>query len=85
VTFLLLLTGCLQNLKVDAEVPRITKEELSKMLGNPNVTIIDVRFGRDWKDSEWKVKGAVREDPEKDIKSWADKYSKDKTLIFYCA
>jgi hypothetical protein len=25
----------------------------------------------------------VREDPDKDIKTWADKYSKDKTLVFY--
>ena len=84
VVFIFLLGGCLQNLKADAEVPRITKEELSKMLSNPDVIIIDVRVGAEWKSSDRKIKGAVRGDTE-DIKSWADKYPRDKTLVFYCA
>ncbi|MCK5009141.1 MAG: hypothetical protein KAS98_01555 [Deltaproteobacteria bacterium] len=67
-----------------AEVPRMTKEELKSKLDNPDVVIIDVRVGRDWKASEMKIKGAVRGDPQ-DLESWAKKYSKDKTLVFYCA
>ncbi len=67
-----------------AEVPRMTKEELKSKLGTPEVVIIDVRVGRDWKASEMKIKGAVRGDPQ-DLESWAKKYSKDKTLVFYCA
>jgi rhodanese-related sulfurtransferase len=67
-----------------ADVPRITKDELKAMLGNPDLIIIDVRYGRDWTDSDLKIKGAVREDPEA-FDSWANKYSKDKTIVFYCA
>jgi len=66
------------------EVPRITKEELKGMLGKPDVVVVDVRAGSDWKSSTMKIKGAVREEPDK-IDSWMDKYGKDKTLVFYCA
>jgi hypothetical protein len=66
------------------EVPRITKEELKEMLGSPDLVIIDDRTGRDWNASEFKIKGAVREDSAK-ADEWAGKYPKDKTLVFYCA
>jgi hypothetical protein len=66
------------------EVPRITKEELKEMLGKPDVMVVDVRAGRDWKSSAMKIKGAIREEDEK-IDSWMSKYSKDQTLVFYCA
>lgn len=74
--------GCYQFAVKDT-TPKMTKEELRPLLGNPNVVIIDVRLGDEWKNSESKIKGAVREDPEKTIKDWADKYPKDKTLVFY--
>jgi len=66
------------------EVPRMSKEELKAMLGNPDVAIIDVRSGKDWEASQSKIKGAVREEPWK-AKSWAEKYDKDKTYVLYCA
>lgn len=66
------------------EVPKITKEEVKGKLGNSDIIIIDVRSGRDWDDSQLKIKGAVREDPRK-VSAWIDKYSRDKTLVFYCA
>ena len=47
------------------DVQRITKEELEGKLENPDLVIIDVRSGRDWKSSEAKIKGAVREEPRK--------------------
>lgn len=47
------------------EVSRMAKEELRAMLGNPDVVIIDVRTGRDWKANQLKIKGAVREEPRK--------------------
>lgn len=84
-TMCLSLIGCFQNVVLDTKVPRMTKEELKSMLDHPDVIIVDVRLEDGWKKSEWKIKGAVREDPEKDIKSWADKYSKEKTLVFYCS
>jgi hypothetical protein len=67
---------------VAQEAPRITKEEVLGMLGNPDVIIIDVRSGGDRNGSELKIKGAVREDP-RNVSLWIDKYPKDKTLIFY--
>ena len=66
------------------EVPRMSKEELRAMLGNPDLVIIDVRSGKDWEASQSKIKGAVREEPRQ-AKSWADKYDKDKTYVLYCA
>jgi hypothetical protein len=74
--------GCYQFAVKDT-TPKMTKEELRPLLGDPNVVIIDVRLDDEWKKSESKIKGAVREDPEKAIKGWADKYPKDKTLVFY--
>lgn len=65
------------------EVPRMTKEELLPMLGNLDVVIIDVRIGEEWKKSPWKIKGAVREPPEKGAQPIAEKYPKDKTYVLY--
>jgi hypothetical protein len=83
--FAFVLTGCLQNLAPDAKVPRMTKEELKSFLGNPDLIVVDVRIAAEWKRADLKIQGAVREDPEKDNKTWASKYPKDKTLVFYCS
>ena len=66
------------------DVPRITKEELKEIPGNPDVIIIDLRLGRDWENSELRIDGALREDPGK-LNSWISKYPRTKTLVFYCA
>lgn len=65
-------------------VPLISKDEVKAVLGSPNVVIIDVRAGKDWNASEKKIKGAIREDPEK-VKAWAKKYQHNQDIIFYCA
>jgi rhodanese-related sulfurtransferase len=65
-----------------AEAPRMSKEELRALLGNPDLVIIDVRYGRDWTNSDVKIKGAVREDPDS-LKDWSNKYSPDQTIVFY--
>ena len=67
------------------EAPRISKEEVKAISGNPDVVILDVRESQSWKDAKWKIQGAVREDPAKDVKAWAEKYPRDKTLILYCS
>ena len=67
----------------DDEAPRITKEELKARLGDPAVTVIDVRYKPNWKKSGQKIATAVREDPN-EISSWAGKYKKDRMLVFYC-
>ena len=66
------------------DVPKMTKEDLKPLVGNPDVIIIDVRSKPDWEGDTLMIKGAVREDPTQ-VASWMDKYPKDKTLVFYCA
>lgn len=66
------------------DVPRMPVDELKALLGTPDVVIIDVRINGDWNGSTEKILGAVREDP-RDVRSWAKKYSKEKTLVLYCA
>ena len=67
-----------------AEAPRIDKETVKGWLGNPQVVIVDVRAGDDWKDSKSKIKGAVRHDP-KEVKTWAASLPKEKKIVLYCA
>jgi rhodanese-related sulfurtransferase len=84
VAFGVAVIGLLTGSAIAAEVPTITKEELRAKLGDPNVVVVDVRQPRDWKASDVKIKGAIRENPG-DIAGWADRYPKDKTLVLYCA
>ena len=81
---ILILTGVLSSVSFSQEPPRISKEELKTMLGDPNVIILDVRIDDEWKASDKKIQGATWKNPEK-IKSWLKQYSKDKTLVFYCS
>ena len=60
-----------------ADIPLMTKETLKEKLDDANVVIVDVRKGRDWKSSEFKIKGALKSDL-KDIDSW----DKSKTPAF---
>jgi hypothetical protein len=65
------------------EVPRISVERTKQMLANPDVVIIDVRTAKTWWRSPSKIENAVREELGS-LGRWAEKYPKDKTLIFYC-
>ena len=82
--FIFLGTGMLMKSVIAADVPRMTKDEAKALLGNPNLIILDVRAGSDWKKSDLKIEGAVREEPGNEA-FWASKYPKDKTLVLYCA
>jgi hypothetical protein len=66
------------------KVQMMAGEQLKAVLNDPDVAIIDVRTGIDWDSTEWKIKGAVREDPL-DVDTWAPRYPKDKMLVIYCA
>ncbi len=66
------------------KVPIITKEELKPIMGNADVAIIDVRKGRDWTSSEFKIKGAVHGDPKK-VAEWNKQFTKETKLVLYCA
>ena len=65
-------------------VKRMTKEELQSIMDSDNVSIIDVRTGRDWSASEFKIKGAERVDI-KEILADPQNYPKERTYVLYCA
>jgi hypothetical protein len=79
---LMLLTGI--SMSDAKDVPIMTKEELKAQLDNSDVMILDVRKGKDWKSSEFKIKGASRANP-KELEKWAETYPKGKTFVLYCA
>jgi len=65
-------------------VKTMDKDELKAMLDSPDLVILDVRRGKDWSSSEFKITGAQR--LEKDgITSAVSTLSKDKTIVLYCA
>ena len=64
--------------------PTMTKEDLKPHISVSGFVIIDVRTASDWNQSEYKIKGAVREEPNA-VKDWASKYPKDKAIVLYCA
>jgi rhodanese-related sulfurtransferase len=82
VLFLIMLGSSVSAFATDIET--VDKDELKPMLGTADLVIIDVRAGRDWSSSEFKIKGAVREDPG-DVEAWAGNYEKGKTIVLYCA
>lgn len=65
-------------------VPRLDKDTLKGWLSDPQVIILDVRQPQDWRGSDKKIKGAVRQDPKK-AKTWAAGLPKDKKIVLYCA
>lgn len=66
------------------EAPRINKEEVKALLGDPDVVILDARTGSSWSHSDKKIKGALRIDPG-EVASWSGKFSKTKKIIVYCS
>lgn len=81
----LVVTGALASVAVArGGVSVMTKEELRTQLGKPDVVVVDVRKGSDWRASEFKIKGAVRVEARQ-ITSLAPRYDKGTTLVLYCA
>jgi rhodanese-related sulfurtransferase len=62
----------------------VDKDELKGMLDTSGVVVYDVRTGRDWSSSEFKIKGAVRL-TGKDIAGAIETTPKDSTIVLYCA
>ncbi len=61
---------------------KISIDTLNTQMDEPDITIIDVRQERDWKASTLKIKGAIRENPNK-VASWAGKYATDRRIVVY--
>jgi hypothetical protein len=64
------------------EIRRMPKEQLKNLLGKEKIVILDTRPEEQWRASDQMLPGAVHENPF-DVKSWANKYSKDDMLILY--
>jgi hypothetical protein len=67
----------------DDDISKITKEEVQKIIGQADVLLIDVRYEKNWKKSDMKIAGAIREHPN-ELGSWVGKYAKNNKLILYC-
>ena len=76
-------SGMTLVLAASIEVPRISVAQTKTMLGKPDVVIIDVRTTKTWWRSPAKILGAVRQELGS-VEQWEGKFSKDRTLIFYC-
>lgn len=68
---------------VAGSVQIMDKDELKTLLGSENLVVLDVRLGKDWSSSEFKVQDAIRID-EQDL-SVTEQYSKSDTFVLYCA
>jgi hypothetical protein len=66
----------------EENVPAISVHQVKQLLNKSDTIIIDVRKYRNWWRSSQKILSAVREEPSK-VDQWAQKYPKDKSLIFY--
>lgn len=66
------------------DVATMSIDELKSQLGNDQFIVLDVRTGRDWSSSEFKIQGARRTVP-RDFDQWSADLPKDKTVVLYCA
>jgi len=65
------------------QVPRLTKEQVKDMLGKPDVVIVDIRYIKQYEQSDKKLPGAVFVQPE-DFDEFVKNHSqKDKTYVLY--
>jgi hypothetical protein len=64
-------------------LPGSRRKNSGSCLGDP-IVIVDVRTGWDWKGSDRKISGAVREEPNEAV-AWAARHPKDKLIVLYCA
>ncbi len=82
-TWLIVLIFCAGSVAFADQAPRMDKDELKAMLGQKDLVILDVRQGRDWSTSEYKIKDAVR--VEGSDLSVVNNYPKENTFVLYCA
>ena len=66
----------------DGKAPLLDKETIKNWLSDREVMILDVRAPKDWKVSDKKIQGAVRQDPE-EVKTWAANLPKNKKIVLY--
>lgn len=79
-----LLLGFALTPAVAMAVGMMSVDQLKGMLGSDNLIVLDVRSGKDWSSSEFKIQGAIRANP-REFSTWGDSYPKDKKIVLYCA
>jgi hypothetical protein len=65
------------------QVPRLTKEAVKEMLGKPDVVIVDIRYIKQYEQSDKKLPGAVFLQPENFDEFVKNHPQKDKTYVLY--
>jgi len=65
------------------QVPRLTKEVVKEMLGKPDVVIVDVRYIKQYEQSDKKLPGAVFVHPENFDEFVKNHPQKDKAYVLY--
>ncbi|OPY06385.1 MAG: hypothetical protein A4E67_01491 [Syntrophaceae bacterium PtaB.Bin038] len=65
------------------QVPRLTKEQVKGMLGKPDVVIVDIRYIRQYEQSDAKIPGAVFVQPEHFDEFVKNHPKKDATYVLY--
>lgn len=79
---LMALTGYTAPPSSVEQVPRLTKEAVKDMLGKSDVVIVDIRYIKQYDQSDKKLPGAVFVQPE-NFDEFAKIYPKDKTYVLY--
>ncbi len=79
-----LLIGFALTPAIAMAVGMMSVDQLKGMLGSDNLIILDVRSGKDWSSSEFKIQGAIRANPS-EFSTWGDSYPKAKKIVLYCA
>jgi len=65
------------------QVPRLTKEAVKEMLGKPDVVMVDIRYIKQYEQSDKKIPGAVFVQPE-NFEEFVKKHpQKDATYVLY--
>jgi len=65
------------------QVPRLTKEAVKELLGKPDVVIVDIRYIKQYEQSDKKLPGAVFVQPENFDEFVKNYPQKDKTYVLY--
>ncbi len=64
------------------QVPRLTKEQVKDMLGRADVVIVDIRYIKQFEESDRKLPGAVFVQPD-GFDEFVKSHPKDKTYVLY--
>jgi predicted sulfurtransferase len=65
------------------QVPRLTKDAVKEMLGKPDLVIVDIRYIKQYEQSDKKLPGAVFVQPENFDEFVKNYPQKDKTYVLY--